>query len=73
MPVDAFLSVHYPFDRMSVDPIGETLMAMAENKSERVEIRTTSNPVLAHEGPADNIERMIEDRKSFPLNQRPSM
>ena len=43
MPVDAFLSVHYPYDRMSVDPIGGTIMAIAENKSERIEVRTTSN------------------------------
>ena len=43
VPVDAFLSVHYPYDRMSVDPIGGTFMAIAENKSERIEVRTTSN------------------------------
>ena len=41
--VDAFLSVHYPYDRMSVDPIGGTFMAIAENKSERIEVRTTAN------------------------------
>ena len=41
--VDAFLSVHYPYDRMSVDPIGGTFMAIAENKSERIEVRTTPN------------------------------
>ena len=43
VPVDAFLSVHYPYDRMSVDPIGGTIMAIAENKSERIEVRTTPN------------------------------
>ena len=43
MPVDAFLSVHYPYDRMSVDPIGGTFIAIAENKSERIEVRTTPN------------------------------
>ena len=43
VPVDAFLSVHYPYDRMSVDPIGGTFMAIAENKSERIEVRTTPN------------------------------
>ena len=43
MRVDAFLSVHYPYGRMSVDPIRGTFMAIAENKSERIEVRTTSN------------------------------
>ena len=43
VPVDAFLSVQYPYERMSVDPIGGTFMAIAENKSERIEVRTTSN------------------------------
>ena len=43
VPVDAFLSVHYPYDKMSVDPIGGTFMAIAENKSERIEVRTTPN------------------------------
>ena len=33
--VDAFLSVHYPYGRISVDSIGGTFMAIAENKSER--------------------------------------
>ena len=42
-PVDAFLSVQYTYDRMSVDPIGGTFMAIAENKSERIEVRTTAN------------------------------
>ena len=42
VPVDAFLSVQYPYERMSVDPIGGTFMAIAENKSERIEVRTTS-------------------------------
>ena len=41
VPVDAFLSVHYPYARMSVDPIGGTFMAIAESKSERIEVRTT--------------------------------
>ena len=43
VPVIAFLSVHYPYDRMSVDPIGGTFMATAENKSEHIEVRTTPN------------------------------
>ena len=43
VPVDAFLSVHYPYDRMSVDPIGGTFMAISENKTERIEVRTTPN------------------------------
>ena len=43
VPVDACLSVHYPYDKMSVDPNGGTFMAIAENKTERIEVRTTSN------------------------------
>ena len=43
VPVDTFLSVHYPSDRMLVDPIGGIFMAIAENKSERIEVPTTPN------------------------------
>ena len=32
VPVDVFVSVHYPYDRMSVDPIGGSLMAIAEKE-----------------------------------------
>ena len=43
VPVEVFLSVHYPYDRMSVDPIGGHSWPLAKTKSERLHVRTTPN------------------------------
>ena len=86
VPVNAFLAVQHSYDRMSVNPIARIFMAIAENKSERLQIPTTSNlkalPQRAAASSHKNVtefllkaginaaEDALVDRRMFRLDDR---